>query len=332
MIGQCTPGSRSTGRRKLLLGAIMTAAFAVASTMMPAPAQAQDWPSRPIEMVVGFAPGGGTDLVGRAIADALSKQLSVPVQVVNRAGGGGVVGFDAVRNAKPDGYTIGIITAQVITANLRGVMQATYEDFEHLGMINIEQGAVAVPANSPYNSLEDLIKAARERPDSVTAGNGSEGGSHHMSARNLESQTGVTFRHIPFDGGPAAILQLVGGHIDAAFLGAVEIAPHAEAGTVKVLAVVGQDRDPRFEGLPDAPTTAELGFPLQIGTWRSIGMPKGADPAIVAKLVAATEKAVQDEQFVKTMTDLKLPVRYFGPEKMNEYLAGQVETYRAILK
>jgi tripartite-type tricarboxylate transporter receptor subunit TctC len=332
MIGQCNAGDRSTGRRMLLRGAITAAALAVASTVMSVSAQAQEWPTRPIEMVVGFAPGGGTDLVGRAAAAALSKQLGVPVQVVNRAGGGGVVGFDAVRNAKPDGYTIGIITAQVITANLRGVMQATYEDFEHLGMINIEQGAIVVPANSPYNTLEELIQAARDRPDSITAGNGSEGGSHHMSARNLEAQTGVSFRHVPFDGGPAAILQLVGGHIDAAFVGAVEIAPHAEAGTAKVLAVVGQEGDPRFEGLPDVPSTAELGIPLQIGTWRSIGMPKGVDPAIVAKLVSATAEAVKDEELVSTMNDLKLPVRYFGPEEMQAYLAGQVETYKAILE
>lgn len=322
----------ATDRRRILRGIAAATTLALMSSMMTTTVQAQEWPSKPIEMIVGFAPGGGTDIVGRSIAAALSKQLGVPVQTVNRAGGGGVVGFDALRNATPDGYTIGIITAQVITANLRGVMPATYEDFEHLGMINIEQGAIVVPANSPYKTLSDLIDAARSKPDSVTMGNGSEGGSHHMAALNLEAQTGVSFRHIPFDGGPAAILQLVGGHIDGAFVGAVEIAPHVEAGTVKPLAVVGQNDDPRFEGMPDISTTAELGIPLQIGTWRSVGMPKGADPKIVAKLVQATAEAVKDEEFIAAMNNLKLPVRYFGPEEMQVYLAGQTETYKKILK
>jgi tripartite-type tricarboxylate transporter receptor subunit TctC len=317
--------------RRAVLGAL---ALAAAGTLpsYEAAAQAQNWPNKPIEIIVGFAPGGGTDLIGRAIAAGLEKQLNVPVKVVNRAGGGGVVGFDLVRNAAPDGYTLGIITAQVITANLRGVMPASYKDFTHVAMINIDQGAVAVPANSPWKTLDDFIKAAKQSPGTIVVGNGGEGGSYHMMMRNLENVADIKVKHIPFDGAPAAILQLVGGHIQAAAVGAVEVAPQVKGGAARLLAVAGQKGDPRFGGAPDVPTTAELGIPLQIGTWRALGMPKGVDPAIVAELNTAVAAAVKDPAFVATMDKLNSPIRYFGPEELMTYIQGQEETYKQIYK
>jgi tripartite-type tricarboxylate transporter receptor subunit TctC len=317
--------------RRLLCGLALAATTAWMSSS-PAAAQAQDWPNKPIEIIVGFAPGGGTDLVGRAIATALEKQLKVPVKVINKAGGGGVVGFDLLRSAPPDGYTLGIITAQIITANLRGVMPATYKDFTHVAMINIDQAAIAVPANSPWKTFDDFIKAAKAAPGTISVGNGGEGGSYHMMMRNLENASGIKVKHIPFNGAPAAILQLVGGHIEAAAIGAVEVAPQVKAGAARVLAVAGQAGDPRFPGFPDVPTTAELGVPLQIGTWRAIGMPKGVDPAIVAKLSSAIATAVKDPDFVATMEKLNSPIRYFGPEELVTYIQGQEETYKQIYK
>ena len=314
------------------LKALGVAAMMLSAFALPTAGQAQDWPSKPIEMIVGFAPGGGTDLVGRAISAALEKQLGVPVQVVNRAGGGGVVGFDLLRTAPADGYTAGIITAQVITANLRGVMPATYNDFTNIAMVNIDQAAIAVPADSPFKTLDDFLKAARSTPGQVTVGNGGEGGSYHMMMRNLEEAADITVKHIPFDGGPAAILQLIGGHIDAAAVGAVEVAPQVEAGAARVLAVAGQEGDPRFAGFPDVPTTAEAGVPLQIGTWRAIAMPKGVDPAIVEKFNAAVAEAVKDPEFIATMEKMNAPVRYFGPEELATYIQGQEETYKEILE
>jgi tripartite-type tricarboxylate transporter receptor subunit TctC len=322
---------RRTGRRAVV-GGLAAAVAALSMASIPNAGHAQEWPSKPIEMIVGFAPGGGTDLVGRAIAQALTKQLGVPVKVINRAGGGGVVGFEVLRQAPPDGYTIGIITAQVITANLRGVMKTTYKDFINVAMVNIDQGSFVVPADSTLKSFNDLLKAAKDAPGTVTLGNGGEGGSFHMMARNLEEATGVTFKHIPFDGAPAAILQLVGGHIQAAAVGASEVEPQVKAGAARALAVAGQPGDKRFAGFPDVPTTAEIGIPLEIGTWRAIGMPKGVDPAIVAKLDAAVAKAVQDPGFIDAMSKMNSPVRYFGPDELAKYIASQEQTFKAIYK
>ncbi len=304
------------------------ALFAMALTMAaPGQALAQEYPTKPVEIIVGFAPGGGTDLVARALAEGMGTHLGQPVQVVNRPGGGGVVGFELLAGAPNDGYTMGILTAQVITANLRGTMKTKYTDYTHIGMISVDQSVIAVPADSPFQSLEDLFAAARENPGQVTVANASEGGSYHMMARNLETAAEVQFKHIPFDGGPAAILQLIGGHVQAAAIGATEILPHVEAGKARVLAVAGGKGEPRFHGYPDVQTTAELGFPVSISTWRALSMPNDVDPEIVEKVSAAVEAAVADPAFIERMETINSTIRYFGPTEMGTFLAEQNKIY-----
>ena len=229
---------------------IRAGALAVAAVvgLAPATVHAQDYPSKPIEIIVGFAPGGGTDLVARALAKGMSAQLGTPVQVVNRPGGSGVVGFELLAKAPNDGYTMGIITAQLITANLRGTMKTAYGDLTNVAMISVDQSAIAVPAASPFQSLNDLLTEARENPGQLTVANASEGGSYHMMARNLETAANVQFKHIPFDGGPAAILQLIGSHVQSAAIGATEILPHVEAGKARVLAVAGAEGGAPLQG------------------------------------------------------------------------------------
>jgi tripartite-type tricarboxylate transporter receptor subunit TctC len=302
-------------------------AFAAVVGLAPATVHAQDYPSKPIEIIVGFAPGGGTDLVARALAKGMSAQLGTPVQVVNRPGGSGVVGFELLAKAPNDGYTMGIITAQLITANLRGTMKTAYGDLTNVAMISVDQSAIAVPAASPFQSLNDLLTAAREKPGQLTVANASEGGSYHMMARNLETAANVQFKHIPFDGGPAAILQLIGSHVQSAAIGATEILPHVEAGKARVLAVAGAEGEPRFKGLPDVQTTAELGFPVNISTWRALSMPKNVDPTIVAKVSAAVEATLKDAEFLNQMETVKSTVRYLGAEELDAFLVEQQGTY-----
>lgn len=301
-----------------------------AAALLGSPAQAQEYPSKPIEIIVGFAPGGGTDLVARALAHGLSARLDQPVQVVNRPGGAGVVGFELLAKAPNDGYTMGIITAQVITANLRGTMKISHNDFTNVAMISVDQSVIAVPADSPIQSLEDLLKTARENPGQLTVANASEGGSYHMMARHLETAADVKFKHIPFDGGPAAILQLLGSHVQAAAIGATEILPHVEAGKVRVLAVAAAEGEPRFHGLPDIQTTAELGFPVSISTWRALSMPKNVDPAIVAKISKVVEESVKDPVFQKEMDKINSTTRYFGSEDLAVFMTNQHETYEQL--
>jgi tripartite-type tricarboxylate transporter receptor subunit TctC len=306
----------------MILGSVAALALLGASGAL-----AQEWPSRPIELIVPFAPGGGTDLLARALADELSQEFKVPVQVVNRAGGGGVVGFEDLKAAKPDGYTLGILTAQLITANLRGVMATSYKDFAPVAMLTIDYAGVAVRADSQWNTLGDFLDYAKANPNSLTVGNGSQGGSFHMLARNLEEASGVKFKHIPFDGGPAAIVQLLGGHIDSAVNGLTETLPYIQSGQLRMLAVAGSKR---AADLPDVPTSAELGYPLDIATWRGVGMPKGTPEDIVTKVSVAVEKAVKTDKFLESMKKIGANVEYMDAAGLSEYLAKQEETYNKI--
>jgi tripartite-type tricarboxylate transporter receptor subunit TctC len=308
-------------------GAALLLSGLIAGT--PSAATAQDWPSKPIEIILPFPPGGGTDLVARALADALKPRLGVPVQVVNRAGGGGVVGFDVIRQAEPNGYTIGVLTAQVITANLRGVMKSTYRDFTPIAMINIDHGAIAVHPDTPFKTLKDLLDYAKANPGKLTLGNGGEGGSFHMLAKHLEKLADVKFKHVPFNGGPAANLQLLGHHIEAAVNGAVELLPLHKAGTVRVLAISGQKRLADF---PDVPTAEELGYPIKIETWRAIGAPKGLAPEIVAKLDKAIGDAMNDPELKEKFAKIGAEIQYFGPQELAKYIASQEDTYKLVLK
>jgi tripartite-type tricarboxylate transporter receptor subunit TctC len=263
------------------------------------------------------------------LADALKPRLGVPVQVVNRAGGGGVVGFDVIRQAEPNGYTIGLITAQIITANLRGVMKSSFRDFTPVAMVNIDHGAVAVHPETPFKTLQELIAFAKANPGKLTLGNGGEGGSFHMLAKHLEKLAGVSFKHVPFNGGPAANLQLLGRHIEAAVNGAVELQPLHKAGTARIIAISGEKR---FSGFPEVPTAAELGYPIKIETWRAIATPKGVAPEIVAKLNDAIKASMTDPQFTQKMASIGAEINYFGPEALAKYISSQEETYQFVLK
>ncbi len=313
---------RGPTRREIILSAAAALAILTSTTVV-----AQEWPSRPIEMIVPFAPGGGTDLLARALADELSLDLKVPVQVVNRAGGGGVVGFEDIKSAKPDGYTLGILTAQLITANLRGVMQTSYKDFAPVAMLTIDYAGIAVKSDAEWKTLDELLGYAKANPNALTVGNGSQGGSFHMLARNLEEAAGVKFKHVPFDGGPAAIVQLLGGHIQSSVNGVTETLPYIQAGQLRMLAVAGSQRAAE---LPDIPTSAELGYPLDIATWRGVGMPKDTPPEIVSKISAAVEKAVKTDKFLATMKKIGANVEYMDPAGLTNYLVKQEETYKKI--
>ena len=291
-------------------------------------AVAQDnWPQRPVEIICPFAAGGGTDLLARALADALSADLGQPFQVINRPGGSGVVGFEAIASSEPDGYTIGILTAQLITQNLRGVMELSYEDFTPISMVTVDHAGFAVNSQSSIQDFEGFLEAARQNPGELTVGNGGEGGSFHMLARNLEEQADVSFKHVPFEGGPAAILQLLGGHIDATVNGPTELLPYVGSGQLRMLAVAGENRR---DDMPNVPTTAELGYPLNISTWRGVGAPAGVPEEIVEKLEAAISRAVETEPFKKAMENIGSNIEYMDSKGLMDFIERQEEAYRKI--
>lgn len=279
--------------KSLILGALVAGGIAGA-------AYAQDYPTKDIELVVPFAPGGSVDVTSRLIAETANTFLDgKEVEVANRAGGGGIVGQSFVSKAKPDGYTVLAMTSSVVTnPQLKG---APYKitDFTPVAAYNIDPEVIAVPANSPFETIDDFIAATKESPlNMVVAGIGT---SHHMAGLALTAAAGLEFNYIPANGFGEQLQAIAGGHADGAFWPMGEAMAHAEAGTVRILAIASDVKDPKF---PDVPTFEEAGLNVPIwATFRGWAVPAGTPEEVVTYLSDLLEKVYDDPDYRKKMTD-----------------------------
>src|SRR5690606_9465265 len=201
-------------------------------------AQAADFPSHSIELVVPFAAGGGTDAMARAMSDASRAHLPEPIVVLNKPGAAGGIGLTEVANSKPDGYKLALVTADMVIIPHLGLTKTTYEKFTPIIQLNADPSAITVAADSPYNTIEEFLDAARAKPEMMQVGNAGIGSIWHLAAAALEDKTGAKFNHIPFNGGNPAVLVLLGGHIDAVAVSPAEVIQYVKPGKLKTLAVM----------------------------------------------------------------------------------------------
>lgn len=306
--------------RTLAVAALGALSFAAA------PAAVAEWPEKPIEFIVPWAPGGGTDQVGRALAPILSEILGTPVPVINKPGGAGVVGHTAIRQAKPDGYTFGFITPQLLTAPILGTSKLSYEEFQPLAMVNSDPGAVTVATGAPWKSLQEFVAHAKANPGKVRIGNSGKGGTWHMVAVELERKGGLQVVHAPYAGAAPAIRDMLGSHIEAVTVSAAEVRGQVEGGLARMLAVTAPER---MENFPNVPTAKEQGLDINLGTWRGLALPPGVPEPIVAKMQDAIRKAVADPRFKDFMEKQGFGIRYLGSADFLAFLKQQDQTYRA---
>lgn len=306
------------------------AAALLASLALAGPAQAQeDWPSQPIELIVPWSAGGGTDRLARAIAPLLEEELGVSVPVINRPGGTGVVGHTAIANAEPDGYTMGFITPQLLTGPILGMTELSYHDLQPLAMINADPGAVTVSAEAPWDTLGEFLDYAKEHPGEVRVGNSGPGGTWHIVAVSLEREAGLDLIHTPYDGAAPAITDMLGGHIEAVTVSAVEVGPQVEGGLAKMLAVTATER---LDAFPDVPTAEEAGLPLDLGTWRGLAVPEGTPDDVVQRLQDALRAVVEDEEFQAFMQEEGFGLRFLPADEFVNFLEAQEAAYEAFFE
>lgn len=254
-----------------------------------------DYPNKPITMIIPYSAGGGTDATGRALAQAAEDNLGTSIGVVNKTGGGGSVGMSAGINSKPDGYTVTMFTVELTTLPHLGLAPFTFEDVKPVAQINFDPAAITVPADAPYNTVEEFIDYAKNNPGKIRVGNSGTGAIWHLAAAGFEKATGIEFTHVPFEGAAPAVTSLLGGHIEAVTVSPAEVLSQVESGDLKTLAVMSPERS---AALPDVPTLKEKGIEVpNLGPWRGIGVPKDTPDEVVKVLEKAFMEAADEEEF-----------------------------------
>ena len=283
---------------------------------------APDFPSRPIELIVPWAAGGGTDSVARFIGTALGERLETQVNVVNRTGGSGVVGHSAIATARPDGTTIGLATVEITMMHWQGLTDLTHEQLTPIGLVNSDAAGVTVRADSPFTDVSQLLAAAGQ-PGATTASGTGRGGIWDLSRAGMLLEAGLppdAIRWVPSEGAAPALQELVAGGIDVSTASLVENQTMIQAGRAKALAVMAEERDAKF---PDVPTLREQGIDFTMAAWRGIAGPEGLPEDVVAELSCHLDGVVHSPEYEEFMGTAGFGIVWRDAAGFGEYLAEQ---------
>lgn len=311
---------------------LIAAAAATASLLLGMPAQAA-YPEKPISMIVAYAPGGGTDLTARVIAPFIEKYLGggAKIVVVNRPGAGGEIGFTALADAAPDGYTIGFLnTPNVLSMPIERKTGYSLESYDLLGNVVDDPGGFAVHNASEIKSLADLVAYAKAHPSAVTVGTTGVGSDDHLAMLTFQKLTGAKMTHVPFPGAAAVRTALVGRHITLGAINIGEAMQFVQSGSP--FRILGQMSDKRIALAPEVPTFKEQGFDMEFSSLRGIAAPKGLPPEIRERLVQAVAKAVADPEFQSKAKEIYAPIRFLAPAEYAAAMQKTAEELRAIWK
>ena len=267
------------------------------STLVSFGVAAQNYPTKPIKMIVPFPAGGTTDIVARIIAQKMTESMGQPVTVDNRGGAGGNIGTEAIARGKPDGYTIGMGNFAPLAVNHALFKKLNFDPFNDIVPIGlIEKGPLIlmVRNDSPYKSVKDIVAAAKANPGKLSYASGGIGGSHHLSGALLEHAAGIDMIHAPYKSGSAGATDLMGGQVNMMFEQMYSAMPAIKGGRLRALAITSKNRSPL---LPDLPTMAEQGFAeVEVQNWQGLVGPKGMPADLVKLLNATLNKALQDPE------------------------------------
>jgi tripartite-type tricarboxylate transporter receptor subunit TctC len=283
---------------------------------LPALAPAASFPEkgRPITLIVAYPPGGGTDVTGRLLAPMMEKELGTSVQVLNKPGAGGQVGYTELSRSRPDGYTIGyLILPTVITTYLDPSRQSVFsrKSFELLALQDNDPGIIAVKDNSPYKTLKDLIDAAKANPGKIRTTTSGILSDDHIAAMTTEQVAGVKFAIVHFDGSAPGRNAVLGGHVEVFYGNVSEMQAQVASGEIRLLAVMDPKRTKFF---PEVKTAEEQGYKIYSGVHRGIGMPAGAPKEVRDALAETLKKIITGDEFRARMEKLCYAPLYMDPQ------------------
>ena len=289
------------------------------------------YPKRPITLIVPWSAGGMTDLSSRMAGAVLQNVLGTPVNVVNRTGGGGVVGHLAIAQGRPDGYTLGAVTVDITLLHHTGLTDLTYEKYTPLALLVNNPAAVTVRADAPWDSLPDLLAAIKANPGELQASGTAKAGIWDLARMGFLQAAGLeesAMPWVPSQGAAPALQELLAGGVDVVTASLSEVDNLRQAGQVKTLAVMSEERLPEF---PEVPTLKEYGLDWSVGGWVAICAPPGLPAEIKATLDSALQVTVQDAGYLDAMKNTGSTLQYLPSEECATFMAKQDEVNGQLL-
>ncbi|MEZ9299877.1 tripartite tricarboxylate transporter substrate binding protein [Vibrio splendidus] len=306
---------------KLLKSIMLAAGILVSATSIAA-----DYPSKNIRLVVPFGAGGGTDAVGRTLANSAKDILGQNISIMNRTGGAGAVGMSFGAQQRADGYTLTVVTREIASLPQMGLMRHTADDFKLIRLVNLDPAVVLVAADSPYNTINDLIKEAKEKPGSVKFASTAAPNFYLMS---LEKDQDIKLNAIPYNGASEAIPAVLGHHTDVTMVTPGEAIAQLRSGQLKALGVMSEER---IQYIPDVPTLKEQGIDVVTGTWRGIGAPKDTPDAVIEKLGAAFDEAMASEEFKSFMAKGAMTIHNLDDKAFTAFVAEDTKSLTELIQ
>lgn len=308
----------------LLCGAV--AAFAGVAVA------ADTYPTRPVKIVVPYPPGGSADLIGRMVADKMSKSLGQPVVVENKGGATGMIGSEYVARAEPDGYTLLIAIADTHAINPAVMQRISYDpvkDFEPISLLAVQPFVLALGPELKVNTVAGFVAAAKAKPGAITYASNGVGGLQHLAMELFGSAAGIKTLHVPYKGSGPALADVMGGQVDAIFI-SVQGAGGNLGGKLRPLAITS---DKRISAAPKIPTFAESGYPkFEMFQWYGLMAPKGTPHDIVEKLNQSVKAAILDPDVAGKLSSKGTEPVGSTPEKFRSFLAGEIAQWAKVAK
>lgn len=312
---------------------LLTAALLAAALLRPEAASAQEFPTKPIKLVVPFAAGGPADTIARAVAEKMQGIVKQPVVIDNRAGAGGAVGTKAVAQAEPDGYTIGISTAGALAISVSMQEAIGYDPRKDLRALTLAASVpelLVVGKTVPAKTLPELLALAKAKPNSLNYASSGAGSMPHLAGELLKQYGKVEMAHVPYRGAAPAVTDLLAGQVDLMFMDIAVLLPHVRAGTIKAVAIGSAKRS---DSLPDLPTTAEVGLPQVVAdNWYGIVAPPKTPQPIVDKLHAALVASLTSPEVKEKLALQGAVVVGNTPDEFAAYIRSEIDKWAEVVK
>ena len=313
--------------RRFCITALLLVAAGLASAQAP-------YPNKPITMIVPFPPGGLADIVGRPVAEAMSRELGQPVVIENKAGAGGGIGMGLAAKAPPDGYTVLLSLSSLTVIPEADVVLGRAQMFapnalRPIARFTADPTVLAVRAEAPWKTVKDFVEDAKKRPGAINYGSSGNYGTMHVPMEILSQNAGIKMTHVPFTGAGPAVVALLGGQIDAISSGPATVLQHVKAGKLRVLAHWGNGK---LEALPDVPALKDSGYNAEYAQWSGLFIPAATPEPVAQRLRAAARAAAQDAKVKQVILNAGSPILYQDMPDFEQYVQADAKRMADVVK